>query len=374
MRRPGMLVMSLALTAMACAEPFPCNRYCWSHKQDVPDLTNEDLTGVPDGRFDMQCDLFSDSEPWYPLLPSFGWYGAETCVPADVHGIIAETVASIQDPTVDASQACDVTDLQVYADLVTTLAMQARDACVAHLTCNGAPAGCDLDPMDPGPQACNLGTAQLLCDEVVLGPALAALNDLSNGPGAAQPQRDGTAIEYVDDPNDCTPLLQDTDGTPVCDDPGGGGGVDESSDSGVDESSSGSMAGPGPFGDIDTLVTCTSPILCTVDPELLRNVQANFHVFHSDGVWLEQVAIPKLGRGVQISGLDRGEATERLLAAIGISDGDVLTHVDGASLGSVETIEQVLLELPTAGSWHLTVRRWTGSVWVTLDRSITRGP
>jgi hypothetical protein len=45
---------------------------------------------------------------------------------------------------------------------------------------------------------------------------------------------------------------------------------------------------------------------------------------------------------------------------------------DGASLGSIETIEQVLLELPTAASWHLTVRRWTGSAWVTLDRTIVR--
>jgi type II secretory pathway component PulC len=63
-----------------------------------------------------------------------------------------------------------------------------------------------------------------------------------------------------------------------------------------------------------------------------------------------------------------------LLDAVGIADGDVLTHVDGASLGSTATIEQLLLHLPTANSWSLTIRRWTGSTWVTLDRSIARAP
>jgi hypothetical protein len=64
MRPPGMLVMALALATVACSKPFPCTRYCWSHKQYVPDLTGEDMPGVPDGRFDMQCDGL--------LIPSFG--------------------------------------------------------------------------------------------------------------------------------------------------------------------------------------------------------------------------------------------------------------------------------------------------------------
>ena len=107
------LLVSLALGILACAEPFPCNRYCWSHQQLVADVTGEDLPGVPDGRFDDTCLKFTDSEDWYPPLPPFGWYSAEHCVPADVHRIIASTVVSIQDPTVDASQACDVSELQV---------------------------------------------------------------------------------------------------------------------------------------------------------------------------------------------------------------------------------------------------------------------
>lgn len=66
-----------------------------------------------------------------------------------------------------------------------TLALQARDACVAHLSCNGSPVGCDIDPTTPEPEACTVTTAQDLCDQAVLAPALAALTDLGNGPGAA---------------------------------------------------------------------------------------------------------------------------------------------------------------------------------------------
>jgi hypothetical protein len=366
MRPPGMLAISLALGTMACSTPFPCPRWCWSHQQDVPDITDENMTGVPDGRFDAPCFDFQNLTQWYPPLPPFGWYAAEQCLAADVHQIIAETVASIQDPTIDASQACDVTDLQVYADLVQALALQARDACVAHLTCNGVPAGCDIDPMTVLDQACTVPSAETLCDQVVLTPALAALSDLSNGPGAAQPARDGTILQYIDDPHDCQPLLQgDTDDTPVCPDPG---------DDSVDDSTGTTGEGAAPFGDIDTLVTCTAPTRCTVEPELFANVQDNFGVFYDDGVWLEPVDIPKLGRGVQLSGLERGEASYDLFAALGIADGDVLTHIDGASLGSPATLEHLLLDLPTTTTWSLTIRRATGSTWLTLDYSITRAP
>jgi hypothetical protein len=375
MRPPRVLLTSVALATVACSDPFPCNRYCWSHQQDVADLTDVAMTGVPDGRFDTHCELFSSSAFWYPPLPVVGWYAAEICLAADVHPIIAKTVASIQDPTTDASQACDVTELQVYAELVEALAMQARDACVAHLTCNGAPAGCDIDAMAPGPQACQVPSAETLCDQAVLAPALAALGDLGNGPGAAQPQRDGNAIEYVDDPVDCEPLLQDTDGTPVCDDGAdGGGGADGSS--GGDESSGGNGGAapdPGPFGDVEGLVACTSPTRCTVAAELFANVASRFDVFHDEGVWLERVDVPELGRGVRITGLDRGEASERLLAVVGIHEGDVLTHVDGARLGSEEAIEAVLLDLPTATAWRLAIARRKGAGWVTIELSVARG-
>jgi len=242
MQRTLALALVLALGASACSSPFPCNRYCWSHQQTVADASD-----APDGRFDETCTKFSNLNQWHPPLPPFGWYPAEQCLDATTHQVIAQTVASIQDPAIDASQACDVTELQAYADLAQTLAEQARDACVAHLSCNGAPAGCDIDPATPENDACTVPTAQTLCDQAVLAPALAALTDLTNGPAAAQPQRDGTVIEYVDDPQQCQPLLHnDTDGTPGCNDAPGeaeAGGADESTSDGGG-SSSGSMLGP----------------------------------------------------------------------------------------------------------------------------------
>jgi len=374
MRPPRTLVLSLALGTLACSSPFPCNRYCWSHQQLVTDVTDEDMNGVPDGRFDMTCTRSIDSEDWYPPLPPFGWYPAEQCIPANIHQIIARTVTSIQDPTIDASQACDVTDLQIYADFAQTLALQARDACVAHLSCNGAPAGCDIDPTTPENDACTVSTAEDLCNQAVFAPALTALTDLTNGPDAAQPQRDGTVIQYVDDPADCQPLLQeDTDGPPGCDDPGGG----NDNDDGLDESGSGTTTDGsmlGPFGDIDTLVTCTTPTSCAVDPELFAAVEANFTVFHDERVQLEPVSIPELGKGLRLSGLDRGEASQHLLTALGFQNGDVLTHLDGASLLSAATVEQLMLDLPTTTTWTLTVHRRVGSTWTTHSHTITRAP
>lgn len=369
MRASRTLTMSLALLAMACSTPFPCTRYCWSHKQDVPDITDDDMTGNPDGRFDMACSTSFGLDVWYPLLPPFGFYAAEQCVPANLHAIIATTVATIQDPTLDASSACDVTDLQAYADFVATLAQQARDACVAHVTCNGAPAGCDLDPGTMGNQACTIPSAEFLCDQVVLAPALAALTDLTNAPGAAQPQRDGTVTQYVDDPAECEPLLQaDTDDPPVCDDPAGGG-------NGLDDSTGGTTGeGAAPFGDMDSLVTCPTPTRCLVEPELFANVQRNLHVFHDEGVELALVAIPGIPRGLQLSGLDDADASAQLLRALGLADGDVVTHVDGTSLASMEAIEQLLLDLPTTTSWTLTLQRREGSTWTPLHRTITRAP
>lgn len=307
-----------------------------------------------------------------PRSAPFGWYAAEQCVEADVHQVIAQTVDAIEDPTIDASQACDVTDLQVYADFVQTLAIAARDACVAHLSCNGAPAGCDIDPTTPENDACTVSSAEALCDQAVLGPALAALTDLTNGPGAAQPQRDGTVIQYVADPQDCQPILQeDTDGTPSCDDlAGGGDGAGQDESSGSDGSSGGSMLEP--FGDLDTLLTCATPTTCALEPALFVAVQSNFGIFHDEGIRVGLVDIPALGRGLQLSGLDRHEASAQLLGALGLQNGDVLTHLDDASILAPTTVERLLLALPTTEAWSFTVRRRSGARWQTLAVTVTR--
>jgi hypothetical protein len=73
-----------------------------------------------------------------------------------------------------------------------------------------------------------------------------------------------------------------------------------------------------------------------------------FDVFHDDGVRLEPMSVPGHGRGLQLAVLDRGEASEALASALGLADGDVITYVDGASLAPETTVEQLLLELPSA--------------------------
>ena len=352
--------MLLAVGLMACSSPFPCTRYCWSHTEDVADATG-------DGRFDVSCRMFSGVDDRFPPLPPFGFYAAEQCVDANLHSVIARTVATIQDPTLDASTACDVTDLQTYADFVTTLAQATRDVCVDHLTCKRSPAGCDIEPSTMGNQACTIPSAEALCDQVVLAPALAALTDLTNSPGAAQPQRDGTITQYVKDPAECEPLLEaDTDDPPGCDDPGADG---------LDDSTGGTTGeGAAPFGDIDSLVTCPTATRCVVEPALFTHVQRNFHVFHDDAVELSPVALPGIPRGLKLTGLDAGEASEQLLHALGLREGDVVTHVDGASVASVDTVESLLLDVPTTSSWVFTVHRRTGSTWRSLDRTILRAP
>jgi len=68
-----LVVAVLSLGTTGCPDSsFPCTRYCWSHRQPVPDITDENMTGVPDGRFDVTCTMFSDLENWHPPLPPFG--------------------------------------------------------------------------------------------------------------------------------------------------------------------------------------------------------------------------------------------------------------------------------------------------------------
>lgn len=109
------------------------------------------------------------------------------------------------------------------------------------------------------------------------------------------------------------------------------------------------------------VVACSDPFPC------------NRYCWSHKQVWLERVDVPGLGRGVRISGVDRGEASEELLGALGIQDGDVLTHVDGVSVGSDEGIEEVLLELPTAMAWGLVIGRKQRSGWVEVELEIVRG-
>ena len=103
-------------------------------------------------------------------------------------------------------------------------------------------------------------------------------------------------------------------------------------------------------------------------------MQRNLHVFEDESVALTPVGLPGLPRGLQLAGLDPGEASAQLLGALGFANGDVVTHVDGAAIASPDTIESLLLDVPITSSWTLTLHRRTGSTWRSLDRTIVRAP
>jgi hypothetical protein len=359
-------VTLLVMSPSACLSPIPpvpdtCYRHCWDHTQDVPDMSGPDMMGAPDDHFDTPCTLYGGTTAFHPPRPVLGWYRGVVCPSQATHDVIEKVVNSIQDPATDASTACDSEDLVIYADFVEQLAISARDVCVADLTCDGQPSGCDIDPFEPDDQACSVASAENLCNLVIMGPALAALSDLTDGNGAAQPHLGDTLEAVPYESCEFEPETGDGGGETLC--MGGGEGVDESS---------GDM-GAGPFGDIDELVSCSPQRSCVVREELLVNVENNVTVFYDEGIRAEEVAIVGLGKGIQISGLDRGEHSEELFDAFGIRNGDVITHIDGGALDST-SLERVIGELRTRHSASVTVRRWTGSIWSTLDYSIVRGP
>jgi hypothetical protein len=354
----------LVVSSAACSLPIPpvpdtCYKHCWDHTQDVPDVNGQNMMGPPDDHFDIPCT--KDGTPgadYYPPRPVLGWYRGVVCPPQATHDIIQAVVNSIQDPTVDASVACDSEDLVVYVDFMEQLAISARDACVADLTCDEQPSGCDIDPFEPDDQACSVVSAEDLCNQVILGPALEALSDLTNGEGAAQPHLSDTleAVPYES-----------------CEfEPGTGDGGDEAvcmgGDEGVDESGTG--MGVGPFGDIDDLLSCSPQRSCVVQEELLVNIENNVLVFHDESIRADAVELAGLGKGVQLFGLDRGEHSEALFDAFGLRNGDVITHIGDETVDVTTSLERELLELRTTGSSSVTVRRWTGSLWSTLDYAI----
>jgi type II secretory pathway component PulC len=122
----------------------------------------------------------------------------------------------------------------------------------------------------------------------------------------------------------------------------------------------------GAFGDIDALVHCSTAATtttCSIEPELFVAVQSNFGLFIDEGIQLLPMELTGIGRGVEISGIEHGGDGAQLLRALGLREEDVITHVDGITVLSPENLERIMLELPTATTWKLTIRRRSGSEW-----------
>ena len=370
MRSPLLVATLLGVAISACSVALgdDCLTHCWRYLQEVPDATGPPGSmGPPDDRFDGTCvDVWGSGDSLHPPRPTLGGFEGSSCPRQAEHDVIKKVVRAIEDPTIDALMICDPFELEVYATLVDAIAADAYEECVDFLTCNRAPwdASCDIDPFDGGQQACTIPTAETLCAEVVLGPVRQALSDLSGGPGSARPVNSEYLDHYTPKICDFVPDMAGSGGDEEqCE--GDGGAADESG-------SDSSGMGVGPFGDIGGLVSCVGEI-CTVQEELFGIVMESFSVFYDEEVRAERVEISGWGGGVRLSGFDDGEQAAELLGAFGIQDGDVITHVGDVALESDAEIHGVIADIPTTNVWSVTIRRWTGSTWVVLERTVVRG-
>ena len=343
--------------------------------EEVPDeVRGPDMLGPPDDRFDGTCvNIWGSQASFHPPRPTLGGFEGSTCPRQAEHDVIKKVVRAIEDPTIDATLLCDPFELQVYADVVDAIADDAYQECVGFLTCNRAPwdPGCDVDPILLGQQACTVPSAETLCATVVLDPARQALSDFTGGSGSAHPVNSEYLDVYTPKICDFVPDMAGSGGeVEACDD-GGPGGADESGSDGA--GSSGTGMGVGPFGDLEGLIACAGET-CTVEDELFTNVMESFSVFYDEGVRAEPVELAGLGSGIRLSGLDQGEHAAELLAIFDVLDGDVITHVNGLALDDDSRIHHVIAGLATSQAWTLTLRRWTGSAWVSRELVVVRGP
>jgi hypothetical protein len=164
--------------------------------------------------------------------------------------------------------------------------------------------------------------------------------------------------------------LEDPNG-PVGGDSGGSGGVLE------DVASQ-------PFGDIESLVNCSRPRLCTIEEELVENFALNYNQFYNEGVEFNLVTVGTWPEytGLQVTGLELGDDAKELLDAFDIRNNDVITHVNGEALDSGEAVWEIVGDLFDVSTWEITGRRqvFPGNGWkaieydISLATSLTRRP
>lgn len=335
-----------------------CFIHCWQYVLPAEGIQDQDENGY----FDTVCtNAHAGAGAMFAPIQSIGYPG-KVCNASNDSQAHHETIKKV----VLAKLANDLgsltmTEIETYEDWMETVATWTYFTCVAQLTCNGD-FDCDIDPNIPDDQACTQNSAESLCSTYVETVALANL-DLDTGPDV--PEYGGTSKKSIN------PETQDCDFKPESTDgffPGEGDDGDGDGGEGGDDTTG---AGAGPFGDIDMLVYCDPQTTCVVDEDLLANVAANFTVFDDEEVRLTAVSISGVGRCAQVSGLDNGEDSKELLDAFGIQNNDLITHVNGTALSSTANVHQVVYDLGGATSWTVTVRRWNGSTWTTLNYSVS---
>lgn len=142
-------------------------------------------------------------------------------------------------------------------------------------------------------------------------------------------------------------------------------------DGGSVDSSTGGGGVIDPFGDVETLVYCSPPTTCWIGPELKSNVETHFNVFYDEGVELTLGTYATGVTGLKVSGLDAGEESKGLFDAFGITNLDVITHVNNTALDSGSDVWAVIDNMDGVSQWNITVRRPARGSYATLNYTIS---
>jgi MYXO-CTERM domain-containing protein len=153
-----------------------------------------------------------------------------------------------------------------------------------------------------------------------------------------------------------------------------GNDKDANADGALDDTDEGGGGGmTDPFGDLQELIWCSPQTTCTIDAELLTNVDTNFYVFWDEGVTGELGTWATGVTGFKITGLDTGEDSKALLDAFDIRNNDVITHVNSTALVTWRHLADVVADIQNVSSWSITVRRegTPPNPWVTLNYTVS---
>jgi hypothetical protein len=338
----------LLLLPLACYDPTPydqCYHHCWESEIDTGDIQDN---VSPMGAYDSTCTQYGGGTMWPPLPTELTMPGRECFYPfaQDDHDLLKLAIAAKLDDDLGSLSQAETEDAE---ELLGRIAGEIAETCASWLTCGFRPGTCDLDgnPMN-GDQSCTIASAESVCATYVLGIADSAL-DLQTGPQV--PVYSGTGQHTIESDNcDFVPEFATTGGEPP--------GADDT----------------GPFGDITSLVSCSPQTSCTVDAELLWNIQLNFAEFYEEEIVLsiEASGSPCNTHGAKIIGLDSGEDAKALADELDLHNNDFITSVEGINLTSSANAFTVVEDLQTTtDAVSMTVKRASGMTCQTVNYTLT---
>lgn len=333
-----------------------CPGVCWSYDQTIDDSNT-------DGDFDSQC--FNALGNQIPVaIPTSGDMTGQACVTNPVHLSMRSVIRSVNHNG-DTSEAA-MQETSDYVTATNNISADLETECRAWLLGSGCVVSCQDPESCTQQEVTAVEAADAICDDFLVTPSQDAMQDFSGCDGWDPPVESTVENIEVADPDECFAL--DTGGGDDLGDPPIMCDGDGEAGAPADETGA-----PADFGDLDNLIYCSPSTTCEIGDELLYNVEANFDIFHDEGVILEMVSLSG-GTivGAQISGLNSGEDSYDLLHThLSVNNGDVITHVNSVALDSEAHVLQVVSELLDTITWNVTVRRaGFGGAWSTRNYTV----